>query len=82
MRLCDEAGRPHPQEAETPEHEIEEQPAECDAAEILRAVEVAGDGRVDGAEDWLGQVRQDDREGEREDAPMRDGGRTGAGSVR
>ncbi len=82
MRLRDEAGRPHPQEAEAPEHEIEEQPAERDAAEILRAVEVAGDGRVDGAEDRLRQVREDDRERERENAPMRDGGRRAAGPVR
>ena len=43
----------------------------------LRAVEVARDGRVDGTEDRLGQVREDDREREREDAPMRDGGRAG-----
>jgi hypothetical protein len=51
-------------------------------AVVLRAVEVAGDGRVDRAEDRLGQVRKDDREGEREDAPVRDGGRPGAGAVR
>ena len=66
MRLRDEARRPHPQETEAPEHEIEEQPAERDAAQVLRAVEVARDGRVDGTEDRLGQVREDDRERERE----------------
>ncbi len=82
VRLRDEAGRAHAQEAEAPEHEIEEQSAERDAAEILRAVEVAGDGRVHRAEDRLGQVRQDDREREREDAPVRDDGRSGADCVR
>lgn len=77
MRLRDEAGRPHPQETESPEHEIEEQPAERDTAQVLRAVEVARDGRVDGTEDRLGQVREDDREREREDTPVRDGSRAG-----
>lgn len=70
MRLCDETGRAHAQEAEAPEHEIEEQAAERHAAEILRAVEMAGHGRIDRAENRLGQVGEDDRKGKREHAPM------------
>jgi hypothetical protein len=69
-RLRDEPRRAHAQKAESPEHEVEEEPTERHAAEIRRAVQMPGDGGIDGAENRLGQIGEDDRKREREHAPM------------
>ncbi|GLZ22057.1 hypothetical protein Bpla01_55860 [Burkholderia plantarii] len=76
-RLRDEPGRAHPQEAEAPVDEAEEQAAQRDAAQHLGAVEMAGYGRVDGAKDRLRQVREHDRHGEAEHPAVADAGAAG-----
>jgi hypothetical protein len=68
--LCDEAGGGHAEEAEGPEDGVEKDAAQGDSAERCRAGEVAGEDRVHCGEQWLGQVRQDQWDGEQEDAPV------------
>ncbi len=69
-RLRHESRRTHAQKAEAPEHEAEDEPAERDAAEILRPVEMPGDSRVDGAENRLREIRENDGKGQHHHAPV------------
>ena len=70
MGLGDEPGRPHAQEAEAPEQEIEQQAAEGHAAQIGRVGEVARDPGVDRRDDGLGEVGEDDRDSEPDHPPV------------
>ncbi len=84
VRLRDEAGGTHAQEAEAPEHKAEEQAAGGHTAQVGRIRQVAGHGGIDRAKDRLGQVGEDDRECQRQHAAMPAGsgeGRRCAGSA-
>ena len=68
--LGDEAGGGHAEEAEGPEDGVEEDAAEGYAAEGCGAGEMAGQDGVHCGEQWLGQVGEDEGNGEQEDAPI------------
>ena len=69
--LRHEPGRAHAQETEAPIDVVEDERADRDAADIGRVGQMAHDAGVDGAEQRHRQVRQDDREGEAPDPPIR-----------
>jgi hypothetical protein len=70
MRLRDQAGGRHAQEAEGPVDGIEKDAAHGNAAQCCRAGQMAGEDRVHHGEQWLGQVRKNELDGEQEDSPV------------
>ena len=72
--------RPHPEEAEAPVEEIEDEHAKRDRAEFPGGARIPDDGRVNEPEKRHGRIREDDGPRERGDLPAR--GRKAPGPVR
>ncbi len=69
--LGGEPGRAHPQEAERPEHEREDQRADCDCADVGRVGQPADDRGIHDADQRRRDVREDDGQRDRYDGAMR-----------
>jgi hypothetical protein len=70
VRLSDQAGRRHAQEAEAPIDGVEKDASHGHAAQNRRAGQMAGEDRVHHGKQRLGQVGKDERDGQKEDPPV------------
>jgi hypothetical protein len=69
-RLRDEPSGAHPQKTESPEDKVEEQPSKRHTAQVGCAAEVTRNRGIDRAENWLREVRENDRKCERQNPPV------------
>ena len=70
VRLRDQAGRRHAQEAEGPIDGVEKDASDGYAAQSRRARQMTGEDGVHHGKQWLGEVRKNEWDGKEKDSPI------------